>query len=160
MSDLRDLYQEVILDHSRRPRNFGAPQAPARIAQGHNPLCGDRVTVYVELDEAGGAIRGVRFEGKGCAISTASASLMTEAVRGLSLAQAEALFTRFHDVITGAPGAPLGSEGLGKLAVLVGVREYPIRVKCASLAWHTLRAAFGREVTADPAAAPQTVTTE
>jgi nitrogen fixation NifU-like protein len=146
MSDLRELYQEVILDHSRRPRNFGAPQEATCFAQGHNPLCGDRLTVYVRL--ANETIRDVRFEGSGCAISTASASLMTETLRGKTRADAEALFERFHSAVTAAPDAEVDLEGLGKLAVLAGVREYPVRVKCASLAWHTLRAALRGQ--ADP----------
>jgi nitrogen fixation NifU-like protein len=136
MSDLRDLYQEVILDHNRRPRNFGPLPAANRRAEGHNPLCGDRVTVY--LDVEGGRIRDVSFEGAGCAISTASASLMTEALKGLSLEEARTLFHGFHELVT------KGDEGedLGKLAVFTGVREYPMRVKCATLAWHTLMAAL------------------
>jgi nitrogen fixation protein NifU and related proteins len=136
MSDLRDLYQEVILDHNRRPRNFGPlPEANHR-AEGNNPLCGDRVTVY--LDVEGDRIRAITFEGAGCAISTASASLMTEALKGLSLAEARDLFHGFHELVT------RGEEGeeLGKLAVFTGVREYPMRVKCATLAWHTLMAAL------------------
>src|SRR5947199_459430 len=136
MSDLRDLYQEVILDHNRRPRNFGPLPAANRRAEGHNPLCGDRVTVY--LDVEGDRIRDVSFEGAGCAISTASASLMTEALKGLSLEEARTLFHGFHELVT------QGDEGedLGKLAVFTGVREYPMRVKCATLAWHTLMAAL------------------
>jgi nitrogen fixation NifU-like protein len=136
MSDLRDLYQEVILDHNRRPRNFGPLPEANRQAEGHNPLCGDRVTVY--LDVAGDRIQGVSFEGAGCAISTASASLMTEALKGLSVEEARTLFHAFHVLVT------QGDEGedLGKLAVFTGVREYPMRVKCATLAWHTLMAAL------------------
>jgi nitrogen fixation protein NifU and related proteins len=136
MSDLRDLYQEVILDHNRRPRNFGPLPAANRRAEGHNPLCGDRVTVYLEVE--GDRIRDVSFEGAGCAISTASASLMTEALKGLSLEEARTLFHGFHELVT------KGDEGedLGKLAVFTGVREYPMRVKCATLAWHTLMAAL------------------
>jgi nitrogen fixation NifU-like protein len=136
MSDLRDLYQEVILDHNRRPRNFGPLPAANRRAEGHNPLCGDRVTVY--LDVEGDRIRDVSFEGAGCAISTASASLMTEALKGLSVGEARDLFRGFHELVT------QGDEGedLGKLAVFTGVREYPMRVKCATLAWHTLMAAL------------------
>jgi len=150
MSELRDLYQEVILDHSRKPRGFGAPEGGASVAHGHNPLCGDQLTIYVQRD--GDAIRAVRFEGKGCAISTASASLLTEAVRGLSCTEAEALFERFHEVVTSEIDADVDLEAIGKLAVLAGVRDYPMRVKCASLAWHTFRAAL-RE-------APEAVTTE
>ncbi|HPA95610.1 MAG TPA: SUF system NifU family Fe-S cluster assembly protein [Thermoanaerobaculia bacterium] len=142
MDGLSDLYQEVILDHYRRPRNFGLPPEAERQADGHNPLCGDRVRVAVHLD--GGRIAAIGFEGSGCAISTASASLMTEAVRGRTLDEVHALFQRFHDLVTlpaGEPGAaPDGS--LGKLEALAGVREFPMRVKCATLAWHTLEAAL------------------
>jgi nitrogen fixation NifU-like protein len=141
MADLRELYQEVILDHTRRPRNFGKLAAASAKADGYNPLCGDRITVYVAVD--GDRVRDVRFEGSGCSISTASASLMTEALRGKTLAEARALFERFHHLLT-APDAPADSEAaaLGKLAVMSGVREFPVRVKCATLAWHTLRAAL------------------
>ncbi len=136
MSDLRDLYQEVILDHNRRPRNFGPLPAANHRAEGNNPLCGDRVTVY--LDVEGDRIRDVSFEGAGCAISTASASLMTEALKGRSVEEARQLFHGFHELVT------RGDEGedLGKLAVFTGVREYPMRVKCATLAWHTFLAAL------------------
>jgi cysteine desulfurase/selenocysteine lyase len=138
-SDLRELYQEVILDHNKRPRNFRTIEHPTRTARGHNPLCGDRLTLYLTLD--GDRIADVAFEGSGCAISKASASLMTEALKGKTIAQAEALFERFHDVVTSPGDAPVNTDGLGKLAVFAGVREYPARVKCASLAWHTLKAA-------------------
>jgi nitrogen fixation NifU-like protein len=140
MSELRDLYQEVILDHGRRPRNHRAI-AGAPSAKGHNPLCGDRVTVYARVED--GVARDVAFEGTGCAISQASASLMTEAVRGKRVGDVDALFERFHDLVTGkgpAPGAD--DEVLGKLAVFAGVSEFPMRVKCATLPWHTLKAAF------------------
>ncbi len=137
MSDLRELYQEVILDHNRKPRNFRTIERPSRMARGHNPLCGDRLTLYLTLD--GDRIADAAFEGSGCAISKASASLMTEAVRGKTVAEAEALFDRFHAMVTAPPDAPAPSEGLGKLAVFAGVREYPARVKCASLAWHTMK---------------------
>jgi len=139
MSDLRELYQEVILDHNKRPRNFRAIEHPTRTAKGHNPLCGDRLTLYLTLD--GDQIADVAFEGSGCAISKASASLMTEALKGKTIAQAEALFERFHDVVTSPGDMPVNTDGLGKLAVFAGVREFPARVKCASLAWHTLKAA-------------------
>lgn len=140
MSDLRELYQEVILDHSKRPRNFHALPDANRKAEGYNPLCGDRETVYLELD--GDVVKDVAFEGAGCAISTASASMMTESVKGKTRAEADALFDRFHGLITGAfPQAP-GSPALGKLEVFSGVREFPIRVKCATLPWHTLKAAL------------------
>ena len=139
MSDLRELYQEVILDHNKRPRNFRTIEHPTRTAKGHNPLCGDRLTLYLTLD--GDRIADVAFEGSGCAISKASASLMTEALKGKTIAEAEALFERFHDVVTSPGDVPVNTDGLGKLAVFAGVREYPARVKCASLAWHTLKAA-------------------
>ena len=139
MSDLRELYQEVILDHNKRPRNFRAIEHPTRTAKGHNPLCGDRLTLYLTLD--GDQIADVAFEGSGCAISKASASLMTEALKGKTVAQAEALFERFHDVVTAPGDMPVNTDGLGKLALFAGVREFPARVKCASLAWHTFKAA-------------------
>ena len=139
MPDLRELYQETILDHSKRPRNFHElPDASAK-AVGHNPLCGDRVTVYLRLD--GGTITDVAFVGQGCAISKASASLMTDAVKGKSTVEAHALFQRFHKMVTARPDDPVDGS-LGKLAVLSGVCEFPVRVKCASLPWHTLEAAL------------------
>jgi nitrogen fixation NifU-like protein len=134
--DLQDLYQEVILDHNRRPRNFHVI-ANARKADGYNPLCGDRITVYVRIEDD--VIGDIGFEGSGCAISKASASLMTEAIKGKSIAQANTILQQFHQMITAAPEAPI--DDLGKLTVLAGVRRFPIRVKCASLAWHTLAAA-------------------
>jgi nitrogen fixation NifU-like protein len=137
MSDLRELYQEVILDHNKRPRNFGTLEHPSRIAKGHNPLCGDRLTLQIVMD--GERISQVAFEGSGCAISKASASLMTEAIKGHTVAEAEALFDRFHALVTTPLDAPVNTDGLGKLAVFAGVREYPARVKCASLAWHTMK---------------------
>lgn len=141
MPDLNDLYQEVILDHNRRPRNFHAIAGATHSADGFNPLCGDRLTLYVQMD--GDRIAEVGFEGCGCAISKASASLMTEAVKGQTVAVARALFERFHQMVTTPPEEPV--EDLGKLSVLAGVREFPVRVKCASLAWHTLKAALARE---------------
>jgi len=137
MTDLGDLYQEVILDHNRTPRNFRALPAPSRHADGFNPLCGDKITVYLEMD--GDTVRDVAFQGSGCAISKASASLMTEIVKGKTRAETEALFQRFHALVTGRPGE---SDSLGKLLAFGGVSEFPIRVKCATLAWHTLRAAI------------------
>lgn len=135
-TELQDLYQEVILDHNRRPRNFRAIEQ-AYSAEGFNPLCGDRVTVYLKVDD--GVITDVSFQGAGCAISKASASLMTEAVKGKTVDEAKALFERFHQMITAPAEAPV--DNLGKLTVLAGVRQFPVRVKCASLAWHTLRSA-------------------
>lgn len=137
MSALGDLYQEVILDHNRRPRNFRAIEAPTARQEGYNPLCGDRLTLYLTVE--GGVIRDVAFEGSGCAISKASASLMTEALKGKTVDEARELFERFHAMITSEPGTP--AADLGKLSALAGVREFPTRVKCASLAWHTLKAA-------------------
>ena len=136
MSDLRDLYQELIVDHNKNPRNYGVLADANRRAEGYNPLCGDKVTVYLHVD--GDRIGDVRFEGAGCAISTASASLMTQAVKGKTVAEAEALFEAFHAVVTGQDTSDDAADRLGKLAVLAGVREYPSRVKCATLAWHTL----------------------
>jgi nitrogen fixation NifU-like protein len=137
MSDLTDLYQEVILDHNRRPRNFRVIDPASAVQEGYNPLCGDRLTLYVTVDN--GVIADAAFQGSGCAISKASASLMTEAIKGRTVDQARDLFDRFHQMITSPPGSPLPE--MGKLAVLAGVREFPTRVKCAGLAWHTLKAA-------------------
>lgn len=143
MSDLRELYQEVILDHSKRPRNFRKIEDANRHSEGYNPLCGDRVTLYLNLED--GVVQDISFQGSGCAISTASASMLTESLKGKTIAQAEALFQRFHELVTGPPDETPDVEGLGKLAVFAGVREFPIRVKCASLPWHTLRAALAGE---------------
>lgn len=151
MGELRDLYQEMILDHAKRPRNFGELAGANLRAEGYNPLCGDRETVFVRLD--GDVLKEVGFRGKGCAISTASASMMTESVKGKTLAEAEALFERFHELITGRDGeGKPAREGLGKLEVFSGVREFPVRVKCATLPWHTLKAALAGD--------PMTVSTE
>ncbi len=143
MIDLRELYQEVILDHNRQPRNFRVPEHPQRQAEGYNPLCGDKITVYVHVDQ--GQIRDVSFKGAGCAISQASASLMTEAVLGKSLAEARSLFEGFHHLLTDEGSGPSTGGDLGKLEVFSGVREYPMRVKCATLAWHTLKSALEDE---------------
>jgi nitrogen fixation NifU-like protein len=144
MSDLRELYQEIILDHSKRPRNLRKMEAPSHTALGHNPLCGDRAEVFLTVKD--GIVTDVSFEGSGCSISTASASMMTEAVKGRSLAEVEALFTRFHDLVTTSPdGKAHDTSALGKLAVFSGVAEFPMRVKCASLPWHTLHAALAGE---------------
>lgn len=139
MSDLLDLYREVVVDHSRSPRNFRRLTGANRRAEGFNPLCGDRLTLYLKVSD--GVIEDASFEGSGCAISTASASLMTEALKGKTEAQAQALFTGFHALVTGSGPTQAGAP-LGKLAVLGGVREFPARVKCATLAWHTLQAAL------------------
>jgi nitrogen fixation NifU-like protein len=140
MSDLSDLYQEVILDHNRRPRNFGPLAGATREAKGHNPLCGDRLTLHLKLD--GDRIVAVSFEGSGCAISKASASLMTDAIKGSTVAEATSLFGKFHTMVTTPIDQGVDAAAVGKLAVLAGVREFPARVKCASLAWHTLIAAL------------------
>ncbi len=138
-SDLGDLYQEVILDHNRQPRNFGDLPGANRRAEGFNPLCGDRVTVSLTLE--GDVLKDIRFQGSGCAISKASASMMTETMKGRTRSQAERLFQEFHRLLTEDSGAPDAAD-LGKLVVFSGVREFPVRVKCATLAWHTLRAAL------------------
>jgi nitrogen fixation NifU-like protein len=135
--ELTDLYRDVILDHNRRPRNFGPLEDAQAVAEGVNPLCGDRLTLRLNL--ADDRIENIRFEGQGCAISTASASLMTEAVKGKTRPEALALFDRVHRLLTDDAA---GAENLGKLAALSGVREYPARVKCASLCWHTLASAL------------------
>ena len=144
-ADLRELYQEVIIDHSRKPRNFGEPAGSNRTAQGMNPLCGDRTTVFLTVD--GDVVKDAAFLGSGCSISTASASMMTDAVKGKTLPEVEALFDRFRDLITRDPGGEQsrGTEELGKLAVFSGVGEFPARVKCAILAWHALKAALHGE---------------
>ncbi len=141
MSELSDLYQEVILDHNRRPHNFRVIDAPTAKQEGYNPLCGDRLTLYLSVDHD--TIRDVSFQGSGCAISKASASLMTDALKGKTVAEARELFDRFHAMITSNPETP--AADLGKLSVLAGVREFPTRVKCASLAWHTMKAAVAHE---------------
>jgi nitrogen fixation NifU-like protein len=137
MNDLRDLYQEVILDHNKRPRNFRILPQPTHQADGVNPLCGDRISVYLDIED--GVIRDIAFQGAGCAISSASASLMTEALKGKPVAEIDHLFEAFHHVVTTDCECP---KGLGKLSVLAGVRDYPSRVKCATLAWHAVRAAL------------------
>lgn len=137
MSDLRDLYQEVILDHNKRPRNFRILPESTHRADGVNPLCGDQVSVYLDVED--GIIKDIAFQGAGCAISSASASLMTEALKGKPITEVDHLFEAFHDVVTTECECP---KGLGKLGVLAGVRDYPSRVKCATLAWHAVRAAL------------------
>ncbi|MBO0735313.1 MAG: SUF system NifU family Fe-S cluster assembly protein [Alphaproteobacteria bacterium] len=144
MMDLRELYQEIILDHGRHPRNFRVIETPTHSAQGHNPLCGDRVTVYLTLE--GDRIADVSFQGRGCAISTAAASLMTEVLKGKTVADASALFAQFHSRVTGGPASdelpePL-AEDMERLEPLTGVKAYPARVKCATLSWHALEAAL------------------
>jgi nitrogen fixation NifU-like protein len=144
MSELTDLYQEVILDHNRRPHNFRVIESPSARQEGYNPLCGDRLTLYLALD--GEVITDVAFQGSGCAISKASASLMTDALKGKTVDQARALFDQFQAMITSTLGTP--PADLGKLTVLAGVREFPTRIKCASLAWHTMKAAVAHPSTA------------
>ena len=150
MSELRELYQSVILDHNKQPRNFGALDDANRAASGHNPLCGDQIEVQVRVDDAD-VVEGVAFTGQGCAISTASASLMTQAVKGKPIDEVESLFEGFHELVTGDPREEPEAQALGKLSVFAGVREFPMRVKCATLCWHTLRSALANG---------ETVTTE
>ena len=150
MSDLNELYQQVILDHYKRPRNFHKLPDANRTAAGNNPLCGDEITVYLHLD--GEVIQDISFEGAGCAISKASASMMTAALKGKTRAEAKLLFDKFHKMVTGNRERHADPIGLGKLEVFCGVSEFPVRVKCASLAWHTLNAALD--------ARPGTVSTE
>ena len=140
MFDLRELYQEVILDHNKHPRNFKVLDEADRTAEGYNPLCGDRLTLYLHMD--GDVIRDITFQGSGCAISKASASLMTEGIKGKTIEQGRRLFAQFHELVTADAEATPNVDELGKLSVFAGVRVYPARVKCAILAWHTLRAAF------------------
>ena len=137
MFDVKDLYQEVIVDHNRNPRNFGKLEPAGKKLEGFNPLCGDRLTLYMNTDEQ--CISEVCFDGHGCAISIASASLMTECVKGKSLEEAETIFNDFHELLTDS-SQPIDLDRMGKLAVLAGVRDYPSRVKCATLCWHTLKA--------------------
>ena len=139
MADLRDLYQEVILEHSKQPRNYRELGDANHKAEGYNPLCGDHFTVYLKME--GDKIQDVSFQGSGCAISKASASMMTQSIKGKTMAEAEKIFERFHQLVTGAAESGAGEE-LGKLAVFSGVSEFPVRVKCATLAWHTLHAAL------------------
>lgn len=150
--ELKDLYREVILDHNRSPRNFGRLEPADAAADGHNPLCGDQLHVSLRLQ--GERLSDLRFEGRGCAISVASASLMSEAVKGRSRDEVEALYQRVHALLTGAPGAAAAAGELGKLAALAGVSEFPARVKCASLCWHTLHAALERANAQAAAQAP------
>jgi len=151
MRDLRDLYEEVILDHNRDPRNYPkTPEGANHSAHGFNPVCGDEFEVHIRVKD--GVIEDIGFDGAGCAISTASASLMTEAIKGMRITEAENLFRKVHDLLTEEKQVGDPSEFLGKLTVLTGVKEYPMRVKCATLAWHTMMAALNED--------PKTVTTE
>jgi len=141
MSDLTDLYQDVILDHNKRPRNFHVVDGASHQAEGFNPLCGDRLHLYLKVEND--VVTDVGFQGSGCAISKASASIMTDSVKGRPVAEVQDLFRRFHTMVTTPPDQSV--EDMGKLSALAGVREFPVRVKCASLAWHTLKAALERD---------------
>jgi nitrogen fixation NifU-like protein len=140
MSDLRDLYQELILDHTKKPRNFRKIEGAGSKADGHNPLCGDKITVFLILDK--GIVSDISFYGSGCAISMASASMMTESLKGKTIAEVKTMFECFHELLTGHSDGPEDPESLGKLVVFSGVKEFPVRVKCATLAWHTMNAAL------------------
>lgn len=142
MDELRELYQEMLLDHHKHPRNYGKLEEANRKAEGYNPLCGDRVTVYLFLKDD--VIHNIAFEGVGCAICKASCSVMTEVVKGKSQAEVEKLFGEFHDLVTSDTEAEYDADKLGKLAIFAGVREFPLRVKCATLGWHTMQAAIKR----------------
>ena len=139
-SDLRELYQSVILDHNKRPRNFCEPKGANRSAAGVKPLCGDRLVIYLSVED--GVVKDVGFKGTGCAISTASASLMTQSIKGKGIDEIERIFEGFHSMATSQPDADIRDEGLGKLSVFSGIREFPVRVKCATLAWHAMREAL------------------
>lgn len=143
MSDISDLYREVILDHNKSPRNFRKMEGADRTAEGYNPLCGDQITVYLKMQD--GVIKDIAFHGSGCAISKASASMMTASLKGKTPAEAERIFDDVHKMLTGEPNPEASPERLGKLAALSGVCNFPARVKCASLSWHTLRAALKGE---------------
>jgi nitrogen fixation protein NifU and related proteins len=145
MSSIKELYQEIILDHNRSPRNFRHMDEATRSVEGYNPLCGDHYRVYVKLDD--GVIRDVSFDGAGCAISKASASVMSTVLKGKTVAEAERLFERFHSLVKGEPVTEEELEELGRLAAFAGVSEFPARVKCASLAWHTMHAALASDAT-------------
>ena len=143
MSELSELYQQVILDHNKKPRNFRKLETANHSAEGYNPLCGDHLTVYLNLED--GAVREISFEGSGCAISKAAASMMTQAVKGKSKQEAEQLFNEFHLMVTGELDEATTTNGLGNLKIFSGVREFPVRVKCASLPWHTMHAALNNQ---------------
>ena len=143
MSELSELYQQVILDHNKKPRNFRKLESANYQAEGYNPLCGDQLTVYINLEDD--LVKDVGFEGSGCAISKASASMMTQAVKGKSKEQAESLFKEFHSMVTGELDEETEENSLGNLKIFAGVREFPVRVKCATIPWHTLQAALNKE---------------
>lgn len=157
MNDLRELYQEVILDHGKNPRNLGTVPDAKHHADGHNPLCGDRIHISLKMED--GVVADVKFEGAGCAISMASTSVLTEVVLGKTPEEVKALFARFHDMVTAPIDEDVDMDGLGKLAVFGGVREFPVRIKCATLAWHTLTAAL-TDSAADPDNSTTSVSTE
>lgn len=140
--ELRELYQQVILDHNKSPRNYRVMEHPTQDAEGFNPLCGDKLHIYLLLED--GVVKDVSFQGSGCAISKASASLMTSMIKGKTKEEAEKIFEKFHDLITGKLGEQISIDELGKLAVFEGVKEFPVRVKCASLAWHTMKSALNK----------------
>ena len=143
MSELSELYQQVILDHNKKPRNFRKLDTANHSAEGYNPLCGDHLTVYVDLEDD--LVKDVGFEGSGCAISKASASMMTQAVKGKSKEEAETLFKEFHSMVTGELDEDSEANSLGNLKIFAGVREFPVRVKCATLPWHTMHAALNKQ---------------
>ena len=143
MSELSELYQQVILDHNKKPRNFRKLENANHTADGYNPLCGDQLTIYLDLED--GLVKEIGFEGSGCAISKASASMMTQAVKGKSKEQAENLFQEFHSMVTGELNEEIDENSLGNLKIFAGVREFPVRVKCATLPWHTLHAALNKQ---------------
>lgn len=145
MSELSELYQQVILDHNKKPRNFRKIEGANRTAEGYNPLCGDQLTVYMHLED--GVVKDISFEGSGCAISKAAASMMTQSVKGKTKEEAETLFDEFHRMVTGELDEEATPNHLGRLTIFAGVREFPARVKCASLSWHTMRAALEGEET-------------
>ena len=143
MSELSELYQQVILDHNKKPRNFRKLDTANHSAEGYNPLCGDHLTVYMDLEDD--LVKDVGFEGSGCAISKASASMMTQAVKGKSREEAERLFNQFHSMVTGDLDEEMEENSLGNLKIFAGVREFPVRVKCATLPWHTMHAALNKQ---------------
>lgn len=140
MDELQELYQQVIIDHNKNPRNYGKPAQHNHFAEGYNPLCGDRINIYLDIDN--NVIRDIHFDGQGCAISKSSASIMTSILKGKTLEEVEELFGKFHDLITGPIGVKAVADDYGKLAVFEGVKAFPSRVKCASLAWHTMKNAI------------------
>jgi nitrogen fixation protein NifU and related proteins len=159
MSELSDLYQQVILDHNKKPRNFRRIEDADRVSEGHNPLCGDQLTVFVQME--GDRVADISFEGSGCAISKAAASMMTQSVKGKTRQEAETLFREFHGMVTGEIDEEKTPNNLGRLKIFAGVRDYPARVKCASLSWHTMRAALeGEEQTSTEGINPETNDTQ